>query len=95
MTNSLYVTHLHGIDAVDKDILLSQQVGGSCAPRPDAKNGVVIANEALLGDEEIRKALAKDGKYEHARGTRTSLTFRKVRKVMKGKLPFGLGQQSR
>jgi hypothetical protein len=86
---------LHGIDAVDKDLLISQQVGGTGGARSDATNGVTIANEALLGDQEIRKALTKDGKYEHARGTRTSLTFRKVNKVMKGKLPFGLSGQHR
>ncbi len=91
MTQSLYSTHLHGISESTEDVLVSQKEGVNTGERSDGKGQVLVVNEELIGDPKVKEALIKDGLYRHARETRTSLTFRKVNKVIKMKLPFGLG----
>ncbi|KAJ9120578.1 hypothetical protein QFC22_002507 [Naganishia vaughanmartiniae] len=116
MTGSLYQSHLHGISFSDSDILTSssaarngdtstsssQQDGDDAQPSPTSLSApaVPVANLPLLGDPEILKAIEKEGSYRSERGTRVSLTFRKVERVMKGGLGaggvkglFGLGKR--
>ncbi len=80
MTSSLYRTHLHGIsaDAVDK----------ISAPGDSERSSArtAIANADLLGDAELKAELKAGMIAEKERGTRVSLTFRRVEKVVKGGL---------
>ncbi|KAJ9105524.1 hypothetical protein QFC21_001895 [Naganishia friedmannii] len=106
MTGSLYQSHLHGISFSDTDILTSASVEGTptslqqgqqesdARPSPTSSNAssVPVANLPLLGDLEIMKIIEREGSYRSERGTRVSLTFRKVERVMKGVLGAGGGK---
>jgi len=78
LSSSLYTSHLHGICARIEDVVRS-----SPADPPD-EDGVVIANGDLLGDATIIDSLRDNGRWSGERGTRTSLTFRHVEKVLRG-----------
>lgn len=92
LSSSLYTSHLHGIAARTVDNIKS--TGPSPAVGEvvldDENDGVVVANEALLGNAEIMDRLRDTGRWEGERQTRTSLTFRHAEKVVKGKA-FALG----
>ncbi|WVQ76850.1 hypothetical protein IAR50_006524 [Cryptococcus sp. DSM 104548] len=76
MSSSLYVSHLHGIGEKAKDSVKS---GGIAS-----ENEVVIANADLLGEADIVDHLRQGQTWVRERGTRTSLTFRRALRVVKG-----------
>lgn len=88
LSSSLYTSHLHGIAARTADTIKSTRNGEVVLD--DENDGVVVANEALLGNAEIMDRLRDTGRWEGERQTRTSLTFRHAEKVVKGKA-FALG----
>ena len=77
LSSSLYVSHLHGISSNTSDTVV--------ADAEDAKDGAVtIANKGLIGDSAVMDSLREDGRWTADRETRTSLTFRRAEKVLKG-----------
>jgi alkylated DNA repair protein alkB family protein 6 len=94
LSSSLYASHLHGISETTRDILTAPT---STAPSSDTNDedasnaSVPVANLHLL-DPSIQETIARDGRFESERGTRVSLTFRKVERVMKGALGGGGGK---
>ena len=89
LSSSLYASHLHGISESTKDILTAPITDATPQDSEDAPNASVpVANLGLL-DPAIQETIARDGQYVSERGTRVSLTFRKVERVMKGALGGG------
>lgn len=89
LSSSLYASHLHGISETTKDILTAPTSDATSQDSEDAPNASVpVANLGLL-DPAIQEIIARDGRYVSERGTRVSLTFRKVERVMKGSLGGG------
>lgn len=86
MTSSMYTGHLHGIEAVESDVVRSglNEVVVEKKEGEEVEEGVIVANEDLLEDEEINAALNEVGLWKGERTERISLTFRRVEKVMKG-----------
>lgn len=99
MSSALYQTHLHGIEAFDRDVLRSSHAASttassaphrrademtSCVIDGETRQAVSVANEHLLGDQRIRDALDDKGVWQQERSKRVSLTFRHVAKVAKG-----------
>lgn len=77
LSSSLYVSHLHGISANTRDTVVLDV--------EKAKEGdVVVANKDLIGDSEVIDCLTEEGRWSKDRETRTSLTFRRAEKVLKG-----------
>jgi len=77
LSSSLYVSHLHGISANTRDTVVLDV--------EKAKEGdVVVANKDLIGDSEVIDRLTEEGRWSKDRETRTSLTFRRAEKVLKG-----------
>ncbi|ODO03187.1 hypothetical protein I350_06032 [Cryptococcus amylolentus CBS 6273] len=73
---SLYVSHLHAIGEKNEDAVRGRGTA--------SENEVVIANAALLGEANIVDHLEQGHTWIRARGTRTSLTFRRALRVVKG-----------
>lgn len=90
LSSSLYASHLHGITETTKDVLFASSSDASPTQKDeDALNASVpVANLNLL-NPVIQETVAREGRYESERGTRVSLTFRKVERVMKGALGGG------
>ena len=77
LSSSLYVSHLHGISSNTSDTVV--------ADADTMKAGeVVVANKDLIGDVEVMDRLREDGRWVQDREIRTSLTFRRAEKVLKG-----------
>lgn len=92
MSSALYQTHLHGIKAVERDVLRSTGATSSstrsdesttCTIDGEARQAVQVANQDLLGDHRIRESLEREGAWQQERTKRVSLTFRHVDKVAK------------
>jgi alkylated DNA repair protein alkB family protein 6 len=75
LSASLYTTHLHGISPLSSDIVTESEEG----------DGVRVANVGLLGNETVTGAIC-EGSWQGERQVRTSLTFRKAERVLKGGL---------
>lgn len=85
LSSSLYTSHLHGISANVSDTVVKAS--------PDADKGeVVVANQDLIGDSSVLDAIRDEGRWTQERATRTSLTFRRAEKVLKGGV-FALAQR--
>ncbi|KAL7423580.1 hypothetical protein Q5752_001160 [Cryptotrichosporon argae] len=78
LSSSLYTSHLHGISPTTSDTVAG-------APREGA---TVVANARQLGDAKVVSAIQGEG-WTKSRWTRTSLTFRRTERVLKGG-PFSL-----
>lgn len=93
MSSSLYTTHLHGISPTTADILTTTSSGtpksektptDTPEPASTAATAVVpVANLGMLAPE-IQDTVRDQGEYRSSRGTRVSLTFRRVTRVMRG-----------
>lgn len=76
LSSSLYAAHLHGISGRVRDIIVASDAATT--------EGVQVANASLLGDAEVEACVKDGGRWEADRGVRTSLTFRRAEKVVKG-----------
>lgn len=86
MASALYTTHLHGISGTTEDVITAADAPGpnsTTAAQPCAGVLVPVPNLSLLS-EVIRQTVREKGEYRSERGTRVSLTFRRVGRVMKG-----------
>ncbi|WRT64928.1 uncharacterized protein IL334_001868 [Kwoniella shivajii] len=90
LSSTLYTSHLHAISSRHKDIIVPRSLStpttnpnGAQSSGIDEEGAVTIANAELLGDAEVIDAL-REGKWIGERGIRTSLTFRRAEKVLKG-----------
>ncbi|GHJ84485.1 hypothetical protein NliqN6_0887 [Naganishia liquefaciens] len=93
LSSSLYASHLHGISEITEDILVGPTSDSEEHKPDDAKSSSVpVANLTLL-DPAIQETIVRDGRFVSTRGTRVSLTFRKVERVMKGALGGGMGRK--
>lgn len=78
LTGSLYQSHLHGIAEREGDTVVD---AGRENGQADA---VVVSNTALLANPEIEAAIRSPEGWTAKRDTRTSVTFRRAEKVLKG-----------
>jgi alkylated DNA repair protein alkB family protein 6 len=92
LTHTLYADHLHGIATRERDVCFApgvergekmeiDEAGAGAEAKPEP---VVVANAELLGRPDVQAALASPDGWAADRGTRTSLTFRRAEKVLKG-----------
>jgi alkylated DNA repair protein alkB family protein 6 len=88
MSSSLYTTHLHGISPITEDIITSnthttRQAGDAAEVEYTQESRVPVVNLDML-PSEIQDAVRDKGEFRSERGKRTSLTFRRVTRVMRG-----------
>jgi alkylated DNA repair protein alkB family protein 6 len=91
LTGSLYESHLHGIAERAGDTIVSAgDVEGKARDDEETMEvdrmlpPVTVANASLLDNPKIQAALATPRGWTKDRGIRTSLTFRRAEKVLKG-----------